>query len=111
MYAPDSAPFAFTSGPGALTGTYYYKVTFVTNTGTETSPGPSSVGVSPVNQEVLVDDILTSSNSAVTERKLYRTKAGESLAGPYYLVTTIYDDSTASYFDDTPDSSLVVFAP
>jgi len=106
--APSSSPYPFASGSGELNGTYYYEVSYVTSNGTETSLSPPSLSVTADNQEILVTNIPTSSRSSVTERKLYRTKAGGSMAGPYYLVTTIYDNSTTSYFDNTPDSSLYI---
>ncbi len=109
--APSSALFAWTSGPGNLNGTYYYAVSYVTSGGTESSLSSPSLSVSPNNQEVEVSNIPTSSNSTVTERNLYRTKANSSMAGPFYLVTTIYDNSTTSYIYNTPDSNLYQLAP
>ncbi|HUD05740.1 MAG TPA: hypothetical protein VMR18_02390, partial [Candidatus Saccharimonadales bacterium] len=104
LVAPSIGPYPLTASTGDLNGTYYYAVTFVTNTGTETSLSPASLTVSPVNQEVWVDNIPTSSNSSVNERKIYRTMANGSSIGPYYLVSTITDNSTTYYYDNIPDS-------
>lgn len=109
--APDSSPYAWASGMGDLNGTYYYAVSYVTSSGNETSLSPPSLGVTANNQEIWVSNLPTSSNSSVTERNLYRTKADGSMAGPFYLVTTIYDNSSTSYVDNTPDSYLTELAP
>jgi len=111
LTAPTTAPNAWTSTTGVLSGTYYYAVTFVSSNGTETSLGPVSLSVRPTNQQVWITNIPTSPNSSVIERKIYRTLANGSLVGPFYLVTTINDNSTTSYFDNTPDSSLPTYNP
>jgi hypothetical protein len=109
--APTSAPNAWTSGTGILTGTCYYTVSYVSSNGTETGLGPVSLSVMPNGQEVWLTDIPTSSNSSVTERKIYRTVANGSMIGPFYLLTTIYGNTTTNYYDNTPDSNLPTYNP
>ena len=109
--APTSAPNVWTTYSGNLFGTYYYAVSFVSSDGTETALGPVSLSVRPNSQQVWVDNLPTSSSNAVTERKVYRTTANGSMAGPFYLVTTINDNITTSYYDNVPDSSLPTYNP
>ena len=114
----------FATAPGALTaalagsgagnvedGDHYYKVTYVTLEG-ETEAGTASavltVADKSTNGQVSLTAIPTSSDSRVTARKVYRTKAG---ASTYYLLTTISDNSTTTYTDNTADASLGAEAP
>lgn len=110
--------------PGALTvalaaatpgnvddGTHYYKVTFVTADG-ETIAGTASAVLTVANKAVAGKGTITaiplSMHSNVTARKIYRTKAG---ASTYYLLTTISDNTTLVYTDNTADASLGAEAP
>lgn len=92
---------------GALTGTYTYKVTFVTARG-ETEGGTTSAPVTVASQNISVDDIPTWWGRNVTSRKLYRTAAGGS---QHKLVTTIVDNTTTSYTDSTLDGALGADVP
>lgn len=86
-------------------GTHRYKVTFVTADGqTEGSPATAAVTVADaaVNGKVSLTAISVGSG-AVTARKIYRTKAGLSV---YYLLTTLADNSTLVYTDNTADADL-----
>lgn len=98
-------------GTGNVTaGDHYYKVTFTTlnwsgDTG-ETDLGIASVLVTndATHTKNTLSNIPTSSLATVTGRKIYRTKVGSSTA--YYLLTTIADNSTTTYTDNTADASL-----
>lgn len=92
---------------GALTGTYSYKVTFVTALG-ETEGGYVSANVSPVAQKIEVTGIPTWWGRTVTARKLYRTAAG---GVQHKLVTTISDNLTTTFSDNTVDGSLGADVP
>lgn len=105
--APTSAPFVtpYSISYGAMSGTYHYAIAFLTSTGTQTSLGPVSLGVSPNDQEVWLSNIPTG-NSNVVARKIYRTKDNGSIAGPFYLDSIINNNTATDFYDNTPDSSL-----
>ena len=101
---PTTAPtVSVNTTSGNLNGTYYYKVTFVTDEG-ETTPSPSSDAVNPANQQVDLTDIPTSTHPKVKARKIYRTKANGDV---FYYVDIINDNTTTTYTDNTDDSDLV----
>ena len=85
-------------------GTHKYKITFVNASG-ETNLGSVSntVTVDASNKQVALSSIPLSSSNSVTARKIYRTKAGGT---GYYLLTTISDNTTTSYTDNTADADL-----
>ena len=99
---PTAPTLAVTTG--GLTGAYLYKVTYMIDSYQEGSASVASSSISPSNQGVTVT-IPTSSNTRVTHRKIYRTKANGSV---YYLVATISDNTTTTYSDGTLDVSLGV---
>jgi uncharacterized phiE125 gp8 family phage protein len=110
--APD-APTVALAGSGAGNvdnGAHRYRVTFVTVDG-ETDGGTISSAVTvadkTVNGKVSVTAIPLG-GSQVTSRKLYRTAANGSA---YLLLTTIADNTTTSYTDNTADASLGAGVP
>jgi hypothetical protein len=109
--APSQGPTAWASGSGILSGTYYYKISYVDSSGVETDLGPRSLPVSPSNQEIWVSSIPTSSNKDVNQINLYRTLANSGMVGPYYLVNTFYGNNSTSYYDNKLDSSISYQAP
>lgn len=110
--AAPTAPSVALAGAGAgnvENGTHYYWVSYTTAEG-ETSLTPASGG-SSVN--VTVVDLTTNGKvtvtvplggTNVTGRKIYRGTAGNNSAA--LLLTTINDNSTTSYTDNTADASL-----
>lgn len=106
--APGAATVAV-GAAGALTGDYYYKITFVYDGYQESSGGTASALVQPSSQQVDLSNIPTgASGQGVTARKIYRTTAGGST---YKLVTTISDNTTTTYTDNTADGSLGANVP
>lgn len=91
-----------TGAAGALTGAYRWKVTFVTADG-ETEGGTASSSLTLTAQRATLTAIPTSNASTVTSRKLYRTAAG---GDTFKLVTTLSDNTTTTYTDNTADGSL-----
>lgn len=86
-------------------GTYYYVVTFVTADG-ETNPGPvmsATVDASEELANVRLKEIPTGP-PAVTSRKIYRNDPGMP-AEEFRLLTTIADNTTEEYTDNTGDVS------
>jgi len=109
-YQP-SAPSGTANGSGGSlsAGTYYYKVSYVLN-GSETVLSSYSSGITTVANDSVNLTIPTYSGSLnCTARKIYRTKvsdSGNQYTKPYYLLTTISDNTTTSYLDTTADASL-----
>lgn len=105
LTAPSSAPTVATGAAGALSGTYYYWVQFVSPTGALSNLSPQSASVSPSSQQVNLTNIPVNADTAenVTKRWLYRTVAGGTI--PYFLYE-IPDNSTTSYTDNAADSTL-----
>ena len=85
---------------GFLSGTYKYKMTYVTNGGEEIL-GSVSNSVTVENQSVLLK--LPLGYEGTTARKIYRTKNGGNI---FYLVDTINDNATLEFYDNLIDSFL-----
>jgi hypothetical protein len=92
------------SGSGGVAGTVSYRVVFVDSDGGESEAGAtrSVTIVSSGPTDVALTSIPTG-NSSVVSRKIYRTESGGS---DYKLLTTLSDNTTTSYTDDSDDSSL-----
>ena len=103
LTAPGAPTVAINATAGNLNGAYTYKITFVTANG-ETNGGTTSATVSPVSQQVNLTAIPTGP-TGTTARKIYRTVAG-GVDGTQQLVTTIADNTTTTYTDNTADGSL-----
>lgn len=85
-------------------GTHSYKITYVTSSG-ESELGSISnvVTVDDTHKEVDLSGIPLSMSGAVTERRIYRTKAN---LGVYWLLATIPDNITTTFVDIYPDGNL-----
>lgn len=105
--APTTAPSAATNGGGVLTGTYQWKVTFVTATA-ESNGSPASNQLTLSSNQVLLSSIPTSPDPQVLRRRIYRTAAGGST---YLFVGQINDNTTTTFVDNTPDASLGATIP
>lgn len=92
---------------GLLTGTYKYRVTFVTPTG-ETEGGVISDEVETALEQVSLSAIPVSEARSVTSRKIYRTVGGGLI---YKLLTTLADNVTTTYQDNIADASLGANCP
>jgi hypothetical protein len=109
---PNAACTASLGGGGNVdAGTHSYVVTYVTPLG-ETLAGTVSNTVTAVPSTVSLTAIPTGgSGSSVSARNVYRSKAGNDATGPWLLLTTINDNSTTTYTDNTADASLGTTAP
>lgn len=100
-----SAVTTATGGAGSVpVGTHYYRVTYV-HPGGETAPGTyvgSYVVAGPGTESVSLSAIPVSPDPNVTARKIYRN-TGVAIM---YLLTTINDNTTTTYSDDTADVTL-----
>lgn len=112
--------------PGALTaalittagnidaGSHSYKVTFVTLSGKETLIGTISNAVvnDGSNQQNALSAIPTApiiGNGLVTKRNIYRNKVASQTT--WFLLTTLNDNTTTTYTDNTADASLSATVP
>lgn len=102
---PSAAPTVALAGvAGNVTaGEHRYRVTFVNADG-ESDAGEISAAVttSASDGQVSISDIPTGDDT-VTARRLYRTKVGGSV---FYRLTTLADNTTTTYTDNTADGSL-----
>ena len=111
--APEApaAALASPADPGDVdNGAHRYRVTFVTADG-ETQGGTVTAAVTVVDKAVNGKVSLTAipiGGATVTGRKVYRTIAGGTT---YLLLTTIADNTTTIYTDNTADSGLGAGAP
>lgn len=106
-------PLAPTVAVGAatgLTGTYTWRLTYVTAAG-ETEGGVVSSALTLANEKASLTALPVSPLHAVTSRKLYRSTGSTSVNGPWLLVTTIADNTSTTYTDSLADGSLGVAHP
>lgn len=110
LAAPLTAPTLAAGAAGTPTGTYEARVTYYnSNTGHESSAGPTS------NQVTLTADILSfssipvSPDSQTTHRRLY-VRNVDTMAN-FYLATTVNDNSTTTASWDAADTTLVTRGP
>jgi len=105
---PDTPPGACNAGlggAGILNGQYSYKTTFVDQYGRQTILGTVSNVVAPVNQQVDLAAIPIGPAGTIA-RKIYRCVAGAAVAGPWYHLITIPDNTTVAYTDNIADAAL-----
>lgn len=114
VYPPISGPTVATStsGTNTLSGTIYYKTTWVNSGIVEGNVSSASTGITVSSgQAIGVTVPVASSIYGVARRKIYRTLVGSGVSGTYYHVATLNDNTTTFYNDITPDASLATSAP
>lgn len=108
--APQSAPTSVAGGAGSLTGEYQWKYTFAIMEGdvviSESDFSDPSTALALTADEGSLSGITTSSDPGVNARRLYRTA---SSGGEFFLVATIFDNTTTTYTDTATDESLALF--
>ena len=106
---PSAGSVALILAAGNLgIGVYYYGVAYQTALGITSYYQIGSITTDGTHQQVTVT-IPTSTDMRVTGRVIYRTKVGGNNYNTYTL-TTVADNITTSYTDNTLDSSLVTVA-
>ncbi len=112
---PPAAPSAALAGGGAGNvddGTHLYAYTCVDDVG-ETSIGTASAEFTMVDKsadgKVDLTSIAVCVSAQTASRKVYRTAAGTTT--PFKLLTTLADNSTTTYEDDTADAGLGANSP
>ncbi len=104
---PGSTATAAAGAAGVLTGDYSYKVSFTERSGStlisESPLSSASNTVTLTSQRGSLTGIPTSTDTGVTDRRIYRTTTGGST---YFPLAYIADNSTTTYTDNTADASL-----
>jgi hypothetical protein len=104
---PDNLPQVVMAGSGGslAAGGYSYRYTFYdSDTGAESAPSCVSATTTAVaNDSATVSELMPSTNSRVTSRRLYRTVAD---GGVWYYVGPLNDNATKEYLDGLIDASL-----
>lgn len=113
VYPPTTTMSVASNGAGALDASadYRYKVTFVNSQLVESDVGPetSTFTISATSGQNRLSSIPVAPQSwGVNSRYLYRTEGNGTT---YKRLTTISDNTTTTYDDNTPDSGLGVTAP
>lgn len=105
---PAAPTVAINAVAGNLTGTYTWKVTFVSANG-ESQGGITSSPLTITAQQANLTAIPLGP-TGTTQRKIYRVTAG-GLDGTQKLVATIADNTTTTYTDNIADGALGVQTP
>lgn len=113
VYPPTSTISVASNGAGLLGPNldYQYKTTFVNSSLVESDVGPvtSTFTISNASGQNILNGIPTAPQSyGVSERIVYRTAGGGST---FKRLVTLSDNTTTTYSDNIPDSSLGVTAP
>jgi len=110
VYPPSSAMTAATAATGAaLTGSFYYAMTFVNSNLVESDISPLTTTLTVAGANITLTNIQTAPASfGVNSRRIYRTANGGSTLK---RLTTISDNTTTTYDDAIADASLGVNAP
>lgn len=115
---------------GGAINTYSYRISYVTNTGSESPlsdsvsigwdiptvdvPGGATAAANQKKYAVMLVGLEPGPNGTVA-RRIYRTKnKKDGITGSgdnYFLVTQINDNNTTAYLDFAPDNQLVTAAP
>jgi len=106
MDEPDTAATLADGGAGLLSGSYYYKYTYLDDNGKESNYSPVSAVLAITDKEIDVT-VVGSGSSKANKIKLYRI--GGTLTD-YYLVTDDITDENGTYEDNETDASLSTLA-
>ncbi len=102
--APSSGVTATQGSTGVLEAkTYQYKVTYYYEDGESNANTTATSILIAASKKIELTNIPVSASARVTQRKLYRT-VGDGTT--FKLLTTINDNTTTTYSDNTPDSGL-----
>jgi hypothetical protein len=101
-----SAAPTVTTQTGGTSGAGIYKCmyTYINSLGAESLIGDATTITVAASSKFVWTNIIYSSNSELTARKLYRTKVGGEV---FYYVNTISDNTTNSFVDNIADVDLV----
>lgn len=109
VYAPTTTATVASNATGRLTGDYRYKVTYVNTNLVESDVGPVTVTFAAVSATLRLTSIPVAPQSwGVSSRRIYRTVTSGST---FNRLTTLSDNTTTTYDDNTADASLGTGAP
>ena len=103
-------PTSFNSnGAGNPNGDYRYKITYVNSASVEGNASTASTTFAVVSKQIELTSLpIAPKSHGVNSRKIYRTvTSGTS----YFLLTTIADNTTTTYTDNTADAGLGAAEP
>lgn len=105
--APEITPTTATavSGTELGVGTYYYRVSYLTDLGETGASDYITATTTSGNQQIQLDNLPISSDNRVTGRNIYRGKLGDS-SSYGVVVATIADNTTTTYTDNYADSNI-----
>jgi hypothetical protein len=110
LTVPTAATATASLAAGNLgSGLYRYVVTFVNANGETSAGAEATTTTDGTHQQVALTAIPTGA-AGTTSRKVYRTSVAGA-AGTNKLLTTIADNSTTTYTDNTADGSLGAQVP
>jgi hypothetical protein len=111
---PGTGPTATLSAGGTIAvGSRAYVVTFViasnpdgTGVQFETAPGPASNAVNPNGSQQVSLTNIPLGPAGTKQRIIYRSKAGNGTAGPFFKVGTISNNTVTTFTDNNQDAAL-----
>lgn len=107
LTAPASTATVATGAAGAMTGSYYYRITYDYGSRGESNASAASAVVAPVAKRVELTAIPTAGvTDGVGKRHIYRTIADAASTASYYFVATLSDNTTTTYTDNATDAEL-----
>lgn len=101
---PTNTASYVTGGAGNPNGAYTYKILFRNSGTVQGNPSAQSTTITVASTKVEITSIPVAPQShGVASRRLYRTKTSMTT---FYLLTTLSDNTTTTYSDDTADTGL-----
>lgn len=99
---PATTPTAVIAGAGSITGTYKYKVTYVSKWGAETNPCTNTTEITATSNSITITPPVGGSD--IAERRIYRTTNGGSV---FYLLGAVLNNTVGkTYNDNATDTQL-----
>lgn len=109
VYPPTDTTTMNSGGAGVLIGDYRYKFTYRNSQTVEGNPSTATVTFAATSVAITFVCLPIAPQSwGVASRRIYRTVSSGST---FLLVTTISDNTTTTYTDNTADASLGAVAP
>jgi len=107
--APTQTAAFATGAAGNPNGLYSYKFTYINSASVEGNPSSASADITVASTKISITSIPVAPQShGVNSRRIYRNVTS---GATWFLVTTLNDNTTTTYTDDTADASLAVAAP
>lgn len=106
---PVNSASHISGASGVLSGVYSYKYTFINSAAVEGNVSSASTSTTLASGRVSITSIPVGAQSfGVASRRIYRTV---SSGATWMLLTTLNDNTTTTFSDNTPDASLGAIAP